>query len=99
MCPRPSLPPSRYTYDREVFVWPFVQELKAQRRSAEPPAAHLDVMRAFVTEYSGVCNFNYKVRASGDIAIFEVNTRVGGDLAEDVPRGRARAFFERLEHC
>ena len=41
-----------------------------------------------------MCNFNYKVRQdSGHMGIFEVNTRVGADLACDVPRERAKAFF------
>ena len=29
--------------------------------------------------------------------ILEINTRVGGDLAKDVPRPRAAAFFEALD--
>ena len=45
-----------------------------------------------------MCNFNYKVRQdSGHMGIFEVNTRVGADLACDVPRHRARALFARLD--
>ena len=45
-----------------------------------------------------MCNFNYKVRQdSGHMGIFEVNTRVGADLACDVPRERAKAFFEKLD--
>lgn len=40
----------------------------------------------------------YKVRSgSGMMAIFEVNIRVGGDIADDAPRWQARTFFERLE--
>ena len=39
-------------------------------------------------------NINHKVRADGRPALFEVNTRVGGDLAKDMPRPRAAAFFE-----
>ena len=45
-----------------------------------------------------MCNFNYKVRQdSGHMGIFEVNTRVGADLACDVPRERAKAFFEKRD--
>merc|ERR550525_639858 len=55
-------------------------------------------MKAFLHEYRGICNFNYKVREHGDsLCIFEVNTRVGADLACDVPRSRARCLFEKLE--
>ena len=44
-----------------------------------------------------MCNFNYKVRPTGGMCIFEVNARVGADLACDVPRRRAAQFFEALE--
>ena len=97
-----------YTYDSEIFVWPHVQEEKGKRIShSNIPPAHLAVMTQLLVGYSGICNFNYKIRprklkagneAGGQqIAIFEINTRVGGDLGDDVPRWRARTFFERLE--
>ena len=54
-------------------------------------------MRKFVAGFSGICNFNYKVRPSGGMCIFEVNARVGADLACDIPRRRAAAFFARLD--
>ena len=45
-----------------------------------------------------MCNFNYKVRQdSGHMGIFEVNTRVGADLACDVPRARARRLFAKMD--
>ncbi|KAK3238385.1 hypothetical protein CYMTET_51596 [Cymbomonas tetramitiformis] len=89
-----------YTYDREEFVWPFVKEEKEKRVSQDRVCTpHLSVMRKLLVGYSGICNFNYKVRPGGDIAIFEINTRVGGDLGEDVPRWRARLFLERLNGC
>ena len=46
--------------------------------------------------YSGVCNANYKVRPDGRLALFEFNTRVGGDLAQDLDRSQAAAFFEEV---
>lgn len=89
-----------YSYDRDEFVWPHVKEDKSLRRSHDRvPEEHFAVMRSLLRDYSGICNVNYKVRPSGAIAIFEVNTRIGGDLAEDVPRDRARAFFEALDRC
>lgn len=89
---------TNYVYDKEVYVWPFVEEEESKRRSHEEiPEAHLEVMRAFVVGFSGVCNFNYKVRPDGGMCIFECNARVGADLACDVPRRRAAAFFSRLD--
>ena len=54
-------------------------------------------MKLFLAEFSGICNFNYKVRPDNGLCIFEVNARIGADLACDVPRRRAAAFFERLD--
>ena len=89
---------TEYTYDRDEYVWPFVKEEKDKRVSHDHiPEAHLAVMAALLSGYSGIGNFNFKVRPSGEIAIFEINTRVGGDLADDVPRWRARTFFEKLD--
>ena len=38
-------------------------------------------MKAFLSapgyEFSGICNFNYKVRDDGSMCIFEMNMRVG----------------------
>ena len=153
-----------YTYDAEEYVWPHARERKELRRShAALPAAHLQLFRALLRGYIGVCNVNYKLRRRareaapeaapeavpdavlaaavaageaatgarssqhgcdtggvggageaeageageveaeagavgiGEIAILEVNTRVGGDLAADVSRPIARAFFEALD--
>lgn len=88
---------TEYEYARPEYVWPHVDEVRrSSHRSV--PKAHLDAMQAFLQDYSGICNFNYKVRASsGALCIFEVNTRVGADLACDVPRPLARALFERLD--
>ena len=55
------------------------------------------MLRVLLRGYTGVCNINYKVRPDGRPALFEVNTRVGGDLAKDMPRSRAAAFFEALD--
>lgn len=86
-----------YEYDREEYIWPHgVKEVRRESHS-DIPVEHIAVMRAFVCGFSGICNFNYKVRPTGDICIFEVNTRIGADLACDVPRPRARALFERLD--
>ena len=65
---------SRYEYDAEEYVWPRVSEVEEKRAFPPVPAAHLQVMKAFVAvrgeEYSGILNFNYKIRPSGDTAIF-----------------------------
>ena len=55
-------------------------------------------MKGFLADFSGICNFNYKVRPdTGSMCIFEVNARVGADLACDVTRRRAAALFEKLD--
>ena len=89
----------RYVYDRDAYVWPHnVNERKEQRSVAEVAPEHLAVMSALVTDYTGVCNFNYKLRdADGSLALLECNTRVGGDLAADAPRNAAKEFFEALD--
>jgi len=90
-----------YEYDCDasgVYVWPHVEELQDRRRSHEDiPAAHMTVMKKFVAGFSGICNFNYKVRPDGGMCIFEVNARVGADLACDVPRRRAAKLFAKLD--
>jgi hypothetical protein len=87
---------TRYEYDRDVYVWPHVEELGRDSSGRVKPE-HIAVMSHFLGGYSGICNFNYKLRPNGEMAIFEVNTRIGADLACDVPRDRARDFFEKLE--
>merc|ERR1719356_249065 len=87
---------TEYEYDKDEYIWPHVEEVSRLSHN-DIPAEHLAVMRNFLREYSGICNFNYKVRPSGSMCIFEVNTRVGADLACDVPRGRARRLFEKLD--
>ena len=60
--------------------------------------AHLETMKGFLTDFSGICNFNYKVRPdTGGMCIFEVNARVGADLACDITRKRAAMLFEKLD--
>lgn len=88
---------TEYEYSEAEYVWPFDVEEVQRSSHSNVPKEQLTVMRAFLREYSGICNFNYKVRASGSMCIFEVNTRVGADLACDVPRPRARALFEKLD--
>eukprot|EP00927_Polykrikos_kofoidii_P079094 TRINITY_DN75888_c0_g1_i1.p1 TRINITY_DN75888_c0_g1~~TRINITY_DN75888_c0_g1_i1.p1 ORF type:complete len:384 (-),score=70.70 TRINITY_DN75888_c0_g1_i1:51-1118(-) len=111
-----------YIYDREEYVYPHVKQLK--KGVHETPSTYLAVLEILLQGYSGICNFNYKVRksdshtegvaavdgtevddnfvgdsglGSGGLCILEANTRVGGDLAVDVPRQRARELFERLD--
>mmetsp|Transcript_30669 Transcript_30669/g.77491 ORF Transcript_30669/g.77491 Transcript_30669/m.77491 type:complete len:385 (-) Transcript_30669:57-1211(-) len=88
---------TEYEYSKDVYVWPHDVVEVCRQSHSDIPERHLATMTGFLREYSGICNFNYKVRASGDMCIFEVNTRVGADLACDVPRDRARALFEKLD--
>lgn len=87
---------TEYKYDKKEYVWPNVGEV-GRKSHSDIPREHLATMQAFLREYSGICNFNYKVRKSGSLCVFEINTRVGADLACDVPRPRARALFEKLD--
>mmetsp|Transcript_36949 Transcript_36949/g.106410 ORF Transcript_36949/g.106410 Transcript_36949/m.106410 type:complete len:350 (-) Transcript_36949:163-1212(-) len=87
---------TEYEYDRPAYVWPNVDEV-SRRSHSDIPRLHLDTMVGFLKDYSGICNFNYKIRPTGGMCIFEINTRVGADLACDVPRSRARILFQKLD--
>eukprot|EP00747_Dinoflagellata_sp_TGD_P081093 gnl/TRDRNA2_/TRDRNA2_161162_c0_seq3.p3 gnl/TRDRNA2_/TRDRNA2_161162_c0~~gnl/TRDRNA2_/TRDRNA2_161162_c0_seq3.p3 ORF type:complete len:167 (+),score=39.07 gnl/TRDRNA2_/TRDRNA2_161162_c0_seq3:724-1224(+) len=57
-------------------------------------------MERFLDDYSGFCNFNYKVHRDGKLCLFEINARVGADLACDAPSNWpeiTRAMFEKLD--
>lgn len=87
---------AEYTYEKQIYIWPLVGELSRTTLDGIPKT-HLRVMKKFLKGFSGICNFNYKVRPSGEICVFEVNTRVGADLACDINRDRARLFFLALD--
>jgi len=86
---------TQYEYGSEAYVYPDVR--KIGKRTYQVPSEQLAVMRAFLCEYSGICNFNFKIRSDGRLCFFEINTRIGGDLACDVHRDRAHDLFERLD--
>jgi len=48
---------------------------------------------AFILGFTGICNFNYKLRPNGQMCIFQVNPRV----VFDEPKPRVRAMFEKLD--
>ena len=85
----------------ETYVWPRVSEVRAKRRhTKELPDGHAQTMRHLLQGFSGICNFNYKVdAASGRLKIFEINCRVGSDLACDAPTAMLRQFFAKLDGC
>lgn len=88
---------TEYTYAADEYVWPHVREIKEQRVSHSVlPPTHRAVMAALLAGFNGMCNVNYKVRGDA-LCIFEVNVRVGGDLAEDAPPELARGLFEALD--
>eukprot|EP00928_Gymnodinium_smaydae_P037526 TRINITY_DN2602_c0_g1_i2.p1 TRINITY_DN2602_c0_g1~~TRINITY_DN2602_c0_g1_i2.p1 ORF type:complete len:550 (-),score=61.17 TRINITY_DN2602_c0_g1_i2:132-1781(-) len=84
-----------YEYNSDAYVWPRVEEVS--KGSYVPSESHMAIMKELVQDYIGICNFNYKIRQDGRMCIFEINTRVGGDLATDVPRERAQSFFAKLD--
>eukprot|EP00931_Biecheleriopsis_adriatica_P105266 TRINITY_DN79829_c0_g1_i1.p1 TRINITY_DN79829_c0_g1~~TRINITY_DN79829_c0_g1_i1.p1 ORF type:complete len:447 (-),score=90.99 TRINITY_DN79829_c0_g1_i1:170-1510(-) len=86
---------TKYKYDREEYVWPDATELNHCCQSV--PESHLKTMAAFLPGYTGIINFNYKVRKCGTMCIFETNPRVGADFAFDVPRPRVRQLLEKLD--
>lgn len=86
---------SRYEYSSDVYIWPQLEYLRSEYVSV--PEQHLETMRAMLGPFSGICNFNYKIRPSGRMCIFEVNPRVGGDLVFDVPKRRVRVLLEKLD--
>jgi len=89
---------TRYEYDCDVYVWPHVKEVRTKRTHAtEIPAAHLAHFHAMLEGYHGICNVNYKVNETGELRIFEINTRVGADLACDVPPRMLQAFLAQLD--
>ena len=86
-----------YTFMSDVYIWPRVKEDRKRRVTHNTLAtAYLEKLHALLVGYSGVCNINYKL-CDGSMCIFEVNTRVGGDLANDADRSAARLFFEALD--
>ena len=86
---------TEYVYDSERYVWPHVGELEDRRRSYDNiPAEHLAVMKDFLHEYSGICNFNYKVRPNGRMCIFEVRPRVRSNA---LPCGTAVPYVSRTK--
>eukprot|EP00438_Fugacium_kawagutii_P016610 Skav236396 [mRNA] locus=scaffold29:316750:319641:+ [translate_table: standard] len=47
-----------YQYDSDVYVWPRCR--KIGKSSHMVPEEHMKIFQAFLAEYSGICNFNYK---------------------------------------
>jgi len=86
---------SRYEFSSEIYVWPKQDYSHSDYLSV--PQSHLEFMSEFLVGFTGICNFNYKLRPNGQMCIFEVNPRVGGDLVFDVPKPRVRAMFEKLD--
>ena len=82
-------------------MWPRVRELTTERKSQlitphDPEAVKLSQLLA---GFSGICNLNYKRRSDGSLAVFEVNARMGADLACDVPPNMLRAILSSLPAC
>jgi hypothetical protein len=87
-------------YEEDTYVWPRVRELRPKRLTTrDVPSEQLDALGALLRGFSGVCNANYKVDGTGAVRLFEINCRVGSDLACDVPPPLLREFFARLDGC
>lgn len=85
----------KYQYSMEAYVWPHVRLIDQELCSV--PEEHREIMEEFLVGFSGICNFNFKLREDGSMCIFEVNPRVGGDLSFDIPKPRARALLEKMD--
>ena len=82
-----------YHYADDAYVYPRVSEHVSDRRTEETlPDNEHGVLSSLVQNYTGPCNFNYKVRPNGSLAIFECNIRVGSDI-KDAPADMANASF------
>lgn len=56
---------TQYTFEEAEYVWPRVDEKRGTRLTQDTiPVAHLRAMGKLLTRFTGVCNFNYKVRAA-----------------------------------
>ena len=88
-----------YTYDEAVYVWPRVSEdVAARRTDSTLPPSHLECFARLLHDFTGICNVNYKVRDDGRPVIFEINPRLGADLACHCdPPARLRLLLERLD--
>jgi predicted nucleic acid-binding protein len=94
-----------YTYETDLYVHPRVREEKEKRRhewlTADDRDVEVQTLEPFLQGFSGVCNVNYKRRTavpSRELAIFEVNARLGGDLGCDAPpRLLGRALWRLRE--
>ena len=75
--------------------WLFVEEHQDCRKSHEniPNAPRYDGSLLTSSRVSATSTTRCAVKA----CIFEVNARVGADIACDVPRRRAAAFFRKLD--
>lgn len=86
---------TKYEYESAAYVYPKV--VKVGKAPYSPLPEHISVMQELLHEYSGICNFNYKLREDNSLAIFEINTRVGADLVFDVRKEKARELFLKLD--
>ena len=89
---------TRYEYDSTEYVWPRVREIKTSRRSdvVDVHSPELELLQRLLEGYTGVGNFNYKVRSTGELALFEMNTRLGADMACDVPAHLLRSYVRLI---
>eukprot|EP00927_Polykrikos_kofoidii_P076845 TRINITY_DN73870_c0_g1_i1.p1 TRINITY_DN73870_c0_g1~~TRINITY_DN73870_c0_g1_i1.p1 ORF type:complete len:617 (+),score=78.23 TRINITY_DN73870_c0_g1_i1:375-2225(+) len=73
------------------------------RSSFSPvPREQLNVLEAFLSAFSGICSFHYKLRSPGDscsssVAILKCNPCVSFSFAVDADRRLAASLLERLD--
>ena len=63
----------KYCYSMEAYVWPHVRLVDQELCSV--PLKHREIFERFLVGFSGICNFNFKLREDQSLCIFEVNPR------------------------
>ena len=86
-----------YKYDRQDYTWPKCQEVERRFLGTATASSHLRILQAFLADYTGICNANYKLTHDGRLRILEFNPRIGGDLGTDAPRDQAREMLLAME--
>ena len=77
-----------YKYD----VWPNVNEI-SKKTTTHLPVKEKTVIEKLLHDFTGVCNVNYKLRRStSNMVIFEVNVRLGQDIADASPSQSEKLF-------
>lgn len=84
---------ARYTYNKDMYVYPRVKCLKIE--SLKDIECDKSIFYKIIEQsnFHGLCNFNYKIK-NGRIIIFESNPRLGADIT-DHPIDKQKELFNK----